>query len=76
MRNELREQIVLIEDQYVVFKSKFYGKSSEREPVEQKTPTGSTKKVKVLQPSKRCPNVPLIERDIELQELPQCDCCS
>ena len=75
---ELQEQIVLIEDQYVVFKSRFFGKSSEREPVErseEKEEAKSTKKIKVQLTSARYPNAPLIERDIELQELPKCDCC-
>lgn len=76
---ELEEQVLLIADQYVVYKNKFYGKSSECEPVEEKEAledkTKTSKKVKVQLPSKRYPNAPLIERDIELQELPQCDCC-
>lgn len=76
LSNELKEQIVLIEDQYVVFKSRFFAKSSEREPVEPKEERGpAIKKVKVQLPSARYPNAPLIERDIELQELPQCECC-
>jgi transposase len=42
---------------------------------EEKEPAKANKKVKVQLPSKRYPNAPLIERDIELQELPQCECC-
>lgn len=75
---ELQEQVILIDDQYVVFKSKFYGKSSEREPYEdeEKPATANTvKKVKVQLPSARYPDAPLIERHIELQELPECECC-
>ena len=75
---ELKEQIVLIEEQYVVCKSRFFGKSSEREPVEEAKEKESgevSKKVKVQLPSARYPNAPLIERDIALQELPQCECC-
>ena len=76
---ELKEQIVLVEDQYVVFKSRFFGKSSEREPVversDEKETKECTKKVKVQLPSARYPDTPLIERDIELQELPKCECC-
>jgi transposase len=73
---ELQEQVVLIADQYVVFKSRFFAKSSEREPVEpreEKEP--ATKKVKVQLPTARYPNAPLIEREIKLQKLPKCDCC-
>lgn len=80
LNQELSEQIVLIEDQYVVCKSRFFGKSSEREPVRKEehedsdAPAGN-KKIKVQLPSKRYPDAPLIERHIELQELPQCECC-
>lgn len=75
---ELKEQVLLIEDQYVVFKSRFFGKSSEREPVEpneEKVLAQGNKKVKVQLPSARYPDAPLIERHIELQELPLCECC-
>jgi transposase len=78
LNQELKEQVLLIGEQYVVCKSKFFGKSSEREPVEEneyKAPPKTDKKVKVQLPSKRYPDAPLIERDIELQELPQCECC-
>lgn len=80
LRGELQEQILLIEEQYVVFKNKFFGKSSEREPVQKEaqergdTPTAN-KKVKVQLLSARYPDAPLIERHIELKELPTCDCC-
>ncbi len=75
---ELKEQVLLIEDQYIVFKGRFFGKSSEREPVEKNKDEDSasvSKKVKVQLPSLRYPDAPLIERDIALQELPQCECC-
>ena len=78
LNQELKEQVVLIEDQYVTFKSKFFGKSAEREPVaddDTEESSKSTKKVKVQLPSARYPDAPLIERDIELQILPACECC-
>lgn len=78
LNDELQEQVVLIGDQYVTFKSKFFGKSSEREPVEDndtEEKPKAPKKVKVQLPSVRYPDAPLIERDIELQTLPACDCC-
>lgn len=78
LTDEVKEQILLIKEQYVVIKSKLYGKSSEREPVqeqEEKVPTETSKRMKVQLPSKRYPDAPLIERQIELQELPQCECC-
>ena len=78
LSEELKEQVLLIEDQYIVFKSRFFGKSSEREPArqdEEKEAAKASKKVKVQLPSARYPDAPLIERDIQLQELPQCECC-
>jgi hypothetical protein len=79
LNQELKEQIVLIDEQYVVFKSKFFGKSSEREPAQaeedNKAAGEAKKKVKVQLPSARYPDAPLIERDIELQQLPICECC-
>lgn len=80
LNREMKEQLLLIDDQYVVFKNQFFGKSSEREPVEEAQekappPAPKTKKHKVQLPSVRYPNLPLIERHIELQELPQCGCC-
>lgn len=80
LNRETKEQLLLIDDQYVVFKNQFFGKSSERESVEEKQEEASpsppkTKKHKVQLPSARYPNLPLIERHIELAELPQCECC-
>jgi transposase len=81
LRQELLEQVQLIDNQYIVLKNKFYGKSSEREPVTENVNSDSVdksltvKKVKVQLPSARYPDAPLIERDIELQELPDCGCC-
>lgn len=80
LSRELEEQQVLLKDQYVIFKSRFFGKSSEREPAAEKEEEASdtdvvSKKVKVQLPSKRYPDAPLIEREVELQELPKCQCC-
>lgn len=76
---ELGEQLVLVDEQFVVLKSKLFGKSSEREPVAKEEADRSSdkvgKKVKVQLPSLRYPDAPLIERDIELQQLPTCQCC-
>lgn len=74
---ELQEQLVLVDQQYVFLKSKLFGKSSEREPVakEGNNSDDVSKKVKVQLPSKRYPDAPLIEREVELQQLPTCACC-
>lgn len=78
----LKEQTVLLTDQYVVLKNNFFGKSSEKEPSEEDRKKhdrsglnqGQGKK-KVQLPSLRYPNAPLIERDVELKDLPECKCC-
>ncbi len=68
----------LIEDQLVIVKNKLFGKSSERSAIkngETKDPKPKNRKVKVQLPSLRYPNAPLIEKDIELAELPNCNAC-
>ena len=79
LNNELEQKTLLLGDQYVVLKNKLFGKSSERCPSQEsiveheKTQVG--KKKKVLLPSLRYPDAPLIERFVELKELPNCNCC-
>lgn len=79
LNGELEQKTILLGDQYVVLKNKLFGKSSERQPTEEsviqhaKTQVG--KKKKVLLPSLRYPDAPLIERDVELKEMPECKCC-
>lgn len=58
LSGELQEQIVLIEDKYVVFKNRFFGKSSEREPAkqtEEKEPANVSQKIKVQAAVKALP---------------------
>lgn len=72
---------VLLEQQFIVLKSQFFGKSSERRPSsplqaqyeaeQQKLPPKS----RVLLPSLRYPKLPLIEQQVEFKELPSCTCC-
>jgi len=77
---ELKQRVLLIDDQYVVLKNKLFGKSSEREPspgeddAGEKAPSGKSK-TRVQLPSLRYPDAPLIERHVELQALPICGCC-
>lgn len=79
--NELEQKTFLVNEQYIVLKNKFFGKSSEKEPSEGDRRRaagglkGRGKKKKVQLPSLRYPNAPLIERDVELKELPGCKCC-
>lgn len=78
LRDELEEKTLLIEDQYIVLKNKLFGRSSEREekgaPKKGKQ-NESEPKTRVLLPSERYPNAPLIERDVEFKEAPDCKCC-
>jgi len=78
---ELKQKVLFVDEQFIVLKNKFFSKSSEREPSlkEQQSnlpQENKKRKVKVQLPSLRYPNAPLIERHVELQELPVCDCCS
>ena len=79
---EMQQQTLLIGEKYVVIKNKLYGKSSERAPkAGQCSGNGDSnskekiKKVRILLPSERYPDAPLIERRVEFQEIPSCKCC-
>ena len=76
---ELKQKAFLIEDKYIIIKNKFFGKSSERSFKKSDDGSGSNenknKKIKVQLPSDRYPDAPLIERHVELEDLPQCTCC-
>lgn len=76
----LRQKTLLLEEQFVTIKSQYYGKSSEKSP--QSNPSESEqgdkkkdKKKRVLLPSERYPNAPLIEQHVTLDVLPSCSCC-
>lgn len=77
LSEELKQKTFLIEDEYIKTKNKLFGKSSEREPSDElksRQPEGPKRK-RVQLPSERYPNAPLIERHVELSELPLCGCC-
>jgi transposase len=68
----------LIGEQLVNIKNTLYGKSSEKSPKilrEKGDKSEKEKKLKIQLPSLRYPNAPLIEKDIELAELPSCNDC-
>ena len=68
----------LIGEQLVNVKNTLYGKSSERSPKipkDKDDKSEKNKKVKIQLPSLRYPNAPLVEKDIELAELPNCNAC-
>lgn len=83
LKAELEQQRLNIEDKYIVIRNKFFGKSSERSPKSgDSKPSDSSsssqkepKKPRVLLPSERYPDTPLVERHIELETLPSCGCC-
>lgn len=79
LNNELEQKTFLIGEQLVTLKNKLFGKSSERSPSTESVVSNEKaqkdKKTKVLLPSLRYPNAPLIERHVELKELPNCSCC-
>lgn len=77
--NELEQKSLFVDEQFITLKNKFFGKSSEKSPSHEdraKATRGKkSKKKKVQLPSLRYPNAPLIEREVELKELPECPCC-
>ncbi len=78
LNNELGEKTFLIEDQYIVLKNKFFGKSSEREArreLDEKLGKEPPKKRKVQLLSERYPDAPCIERHVEFKSVPDCRLC-
>lgn len=78
LNNELVQKTLLIDEQYITLKNKYFGKSSEKAPSKadrQKLNKNKKNKKKVQLPSQRYPDAPLIEREVELKELPPCSCC-
>jgi len=82
INEELKQKVLFVDDQFIVLKNKLYGKSSERECTQVKDNDSSdgktenkNKKTKVQLPSQRYPDAELIERHVELQDMPTCGCC-
>jgi hypothetical protein len=77
---ELKQKYLILEGQHVVLKSKFFGKGKSKAPVaarDKKKKKGKDKKKPKRQlPSERYPNAPLIEKHVELAEMPACSCCN
>jgi len=79
---ELQQRSMFVKDQLVILKNKLFGKSSERVARQSQGTGGSLSggsdragKVRVLLPSERYPDAPLIERRVEFQSMPSCKCC-
>lgn len=72
---------VLLEQQYIVLRSQFFGRSSERRPSKDLLDAHAQEqqrrepKQRVQLPSLRYPHIPLIEKHVELKEVPSCSCC-
>lgn len=80
VNEELREKKLLIEEQYVILKNKFFGKSSERrkslnQPQSKQRTKNRPKQKKRQRPSERYPELPIIERDLSLETPPKCSQC-
>ena len=76
----LKQQSMILEGQYCTIKNQLFGKSSEKSPKtppEESSQSGEVKakKKRVLLPSERYPNAPLIEQHITLDKPPSCSCC-
>lgn len=78
LNEELKQHRLNLEDKYVIIKNQYFGKSSERSSKSEQTQSNSSSKKpkdRVLLPSERYPDAPLIERHITLETLPGCGCC-
>lgn len=73
----LKQRSFIVEEQLVTIKNKLYGKSSERSRKSNTRSINSqaNKKKRILLPSERYPDAPLIEQHITLDVLPSCKCC-
>lgn len=79
-KDKLEQQSLLIDDKYIFFKKKFFGRSSEKElptefDLELPEEVKSTPKTRVLLPSQRYPRLAIEVEDLELKSLPTCPCC-
>lgn len=67
----------LLEQQVLLIKNKIFGRSSEKsdkKTIKKKNRKSPRKRVQL--PSERYPNVDILEKDVTLDELPSCPCCS
>ncbi len=75
----LKQSQFFSDEQLHLLRSKIYGKSSEKSSTAIQTDQVKPEKEKrerILLPSERYPNAPIIERDIELATPPACPCCN
>lgn len=77
---ELQEKKLFLENQFVLLKNKFFGKSSEKLPPPKPEPESTEKKKKEKKqkkqkPSERYSNLPRVEQELELETPPDCKLC-
>ena len=78
---EMQQRSMFVKDQLVILKNKLFGKSSERAARQAlgagdgSDRSGKPRSKRVLLPSERYPEAPLIERRVEFQSMPSCKCC-
>jgi len=80
LNGELSERLLVVDDQRIWLRSQVFGRSSEKEPRPETTesvPESPPKpqKPRVQRLTDRYPDVPRIERHVELQDIPDCRAC-
>jgi len=77
LNEELKQKSFLLGETYVTVRNKLFGRSSEKEAASGRSRERGDRprRKKVQLPSERYPSAPLIEREVEFQELPTCRCC-
>jgi transposase len=77
--DQAHEEKILLEEKYVLIKSKIFGRSSEKAPTNKSSEKTKNKKKKRENFSKsltdRYPNVDIKEEEILLETPPTCSCC-
>lgn len=67
----------LLKEQTLLIKNKIFGRSSEKSDKKgTKNKERKSPRNRVQLPSERYPNVDILEKDVTLNELPNCPCCS
>lgn len=68
----------LLEEQTINIKHRLFGKSSEKSDKKENKNKKTRKKPRkrILLPSDRYPNIDIMEKEVTLDELPSCPCCS
>jgi transposase len=71
-----QQKSFLLEDQTIQIKHRLFGKSSEKSDVKSSAPQAKkTARKKILLPSERYPNIPVVEKLVTLENPPHCQTC-